>query len=38
MKIYELSVKRPVAVIMAVLIFVVLGIYSLTMLPMEMMP
>ena len=28
MKIYELSVKRPVAVIMAVLIFVVLGIYS----------
>lgn len=38
MKIYELSVKRPVAVIMAVLIFVVLGVYSLTMLPMEMMP
>ena len=38
MKIYELSVKRPVAVVMAVLIFVVLGVYSLTMLPMEMMP
>lgn len=38
MKIYELSVKRPVAVVMAVLVFVVLGLYSLTMLPMEMMP
>ena len=38
MKIYELSVKRPIAVIMAVLIFVVLGFYSMTMLSMEMMP
>lgn len=38
MKIYELSVKRPIAVIMAVLIFIVLGFYSMTMLSMEMMP
>lgn len=38
MKIYELSVKRPIAVIMAVLVFVVLGVYSMTMLSMEMMP
>ena len=38
MKIYELSVKRPIAVIMVVLIFVVLGFYSMTMLSMEMMP
>ena len=38
MKIYELSVKRPVAVVMAVLVFVVLGLYSVSMLPMEMMP
>ncbi len=38
MKINELSVKRPVAVSMIVLIFVVIGIYSLTMLPMESMP
>ncbi len=38
MKIYELSVKRPVAVVMAILVFVVLGVYSVTMLPMEMMP
>ncbi|MBR0278193.1 MAG: efflux RND transporter permease subunit, partial [Clostridia bacterium] len=38
MKLYELSVKRPVAVTMAVLIFIVLGIYSLSMLPIEMMP
>ena len=38
MKIYELSVKRPIAVIMIVLIFVVLGFYSMTMLSMEMMP
>ena len=38
MKIYELSVKRPIAVVMVVLIFVVLGFYSMTMLSMEMMP
>lgn len=38
MKIYELSVKRPIAVVMIVLIFVVLGFYSMTMLSMEMMP
>ena len=38
MKIHEISVKRPVAVIMAVLVFVVIGLYSVTMLPMEMMP
>ncbi len=38
MKLHELSVKRPIAVTMAVLIFVVIGLYSLTMLPMEMMP
>ncbi len=38
MKLHELSIKRPVAVMMIVLIFVVLGAYSLTMLPLEMMP
>ncbi|MBQ8540492.1 MAG: efflux RND transporter permease subunit [Clostridia bacterium] len=38
MKLSELSVKRPVGVIMAVLIFVVIGLYSVTMLPMAMMP
>ncbi|MGM9937583.1 MAG: efflux RND transporter permease subunit [Candidatus Ornithomonoglobus sp.] len=38
MKLNELSVKRPVAVTMVVLIFLVIGIYSLTMLPMESMP
>ncbi len=38
MKLHELSVKRPIAVTMAVLIFVVIGMYSLTMLPMESMP
>lgn len=38
MKLSALSVKRPVAVIMAVLVFVVIGLYSLTMLPIEMMP
>lgn len=38
MKIHEISVKRPVAVVMAVLVFVVIGLYSVTMLPMEMMP
>ena len=38
MKLHELSVKRPVAVTMIVLIFVVIGAYALTMLPIEMMP
>ena len=38
MNICKLSVKRPVAVVMIVLIFAVIGLYSLTMLPMEMMP
>ncbi|MEE0867312.1 MAG: efflux RND transporter permease subunit, partial [Clostridia bacterium] len=38
MKIHELSVKRPVAVTMVVLIFIVIGAYTLTMLPMEAMP
>ncbi len=38
MKLHELSVKRPIAVTMAILIFVVIGAYALTMLPMESMP
>lgn len=38
MKLHELSVKRPVAVVMAILVFVVLGIYSVTMLPLDAMP
>ncbi len=38
MKLSELSVKRPVAVSMIILIFLVIGIYSLTMLPIESMP
>lgn len=38
MKLYELSVKRPVAVIMAVLVFIVLGLYSMSMLSIELMP
>ena len=38
MKLYEISVKRPIAVTMAVLIFVVLGLYSLTMLDIELTP
>jgi len=38
MKLYELSVKRPIAVTMVVLIMVVLGTYSLTMLPIDAMP
>ena len=38
MNISKLSVKRPVLVTMIVLIFVVIGLYSLTMLPMELMP
>lgn len=38
MKLSELSVKRPVAVTMVILIFMVIGLYSLSMLPMESMP
>ncbi len=38
MNISSLSVRRPVAVTMIVLIFVVIGMYALTMLPMELMP
>ncbi len=38
MKLHELSVKKPVAVTMAVLMFVVIGLYALTMLPIEMTP
>ncbi|MBE7045337.1 MAG: efflux RND transporter permease subunit [Ruminococcaceae bacterium] len=38
MKLHELSVKRPVAVVMAVLVFVVIGLYSLSMLKMALMP
>ncbi len=38
MNLYELSVKRPIAVVMAVMVFVVLGLYSLSMLSMDMMP
>ncbi len=38
MKLHEISVKRPIAVTMVVLIFVVIGLYSLSMLPMELMP
>lgn len=38
MKLHELSVKRPVTVTMIVLIFVIIGAYALSMLPMEMMP
>lgn len=38
MKLHELSVKRPVAVTMAALIFVVIGLYSMTMLDTELMP
>ncbi len=38
MKINEISVKRPIAVCMVVLIFFVIGVYSLSMLPMDMMP
>jgi HAE1 family hydrophobic/amphiphilic exporter-1 len=38
MKLHELSVKRPIAVTMAVLIMVVIGAYSLSMLPIDAMP
>ena len=38
MKLHEISVKRPIAVTMVVLIFVVIGLYSMSMLPLEMMP
>jgi len=37
-KLHEISVKKPVAVTMVVLMFVVIGLYSLTMLPIEMTP
>lgn len=38
MKLYELSVKRPIAVTMIILILVVIGTYSLSMLPIDAMP
>lgn len=38
MNLSRISVKRPVAVTMVVLIFVVMGLYSLTMFSMELMP
>jgi len=38
MKIHELSVKRPVAVSMIVLICVIIGLYSVSMLSIESMP
>ncbi|MCD8048220.1 MAG: efflux RND transporter permease subunit [Clostridia bacterium] len=38
MQLSSLSVKRPVAVVMAVLIFVTIGIYSLTMLDQALIP
>ncbi len=38
MKLYEISVKKPVAVTMVVLMLVVIGLYALTMLPIEMTP
>lgn len=38
MKLYELSIKKPVAVVMAVCVAVLLGLYSLRMLDIEMMP
>ncbi|MDO4563381.1 MAG: efflux RND transporter permease subunit [Clostridia bacterium] len=38
MKLSALSVRRPIAATMAVLVFVVIGLYSLTMLPLDLMP
>lgn len=38
MKLHELSVKRPVTAVMAVLVFVTLGLFAVTMLPIEMTP
>ena len=38
MNLSKLSVKRPVAVTMVVLIFIVIGLYSVSMLSMELMP
>lgn len=38
MKLHEISVKRPVAVSMVVMIFFVIGLYALSMLPIESMP
>ncbi|MBE7038850.1 MAG: efflux RND transporter permease subunit [Ruminococcaceae bacterium] len=38
MNLIRTSVKRPIAITMIILIFVVIGLYSLSMLPMELMP
>lgn len=38
MNISELSIKRPVAIIMCILIIVVLGVVSFTSVPMDLMP
>ncbi len=38
MKLHELSVKRPIAVTMVILIMVVIGAYSLSMIPIDAMP
>ncbi len=38
MNLSSLSIRRPIAVTMIVLIFVVIGLYSVSMLPMEMLP
>ena len=38
MNISKISVKRPIAVTMVVLIFVVIGLYSLSMFSIELMP
>ena len=38
MNISRISVKRPIAVIMVVMIFVVIGVYSLSMFSIELMP
>lgn len=38
MKLHEISVKRPVAITMVVLIFVIIGLYSINSLPIELMP
>ncbi|MBQ4631066.1 MAG: efflux RND transporter permease subunit [Clostridia bacterium] len=38
MKLHEISVKKPVAVVMVILMFAVIGLYALTMLPIELTP
>ena len=38
MNLSRISVKRPIAVTMVVMIFVVIGLYSLSMFSMELMP